>query len=170
MENNINEVFNQKDKRISFLSILHSCAILHQGEKLDAPDLEAIAYGMTDKLFKTYPAPGEEIKPTQKPMQNYQPKPMSDLPIGKVKICPVPDCGHPMIRQYNKKNPKAPDWKCSDRNCKFSKAYDGGWKKSEFITGAWDESDTTKARQEDAMQDEANNQPPEEYGNHYDRQ
>jgi hypothetical protein len=67
----------------------------------------------------------------------------------EVKICPVPDCGHQMIRQTNKKNPKAPDWKCSDRNCKFSKAYDGGWKKSEFITGAWDEKDTTEARQAD---------------------
>ena len=72
------------------------------------------------------------------------------------KICPVPDCGHPMIRQTNKKNPKSPDWKCSNKNCKFQKMMGGGWKKSEFITGVWDDKDTTPERVEDNFQDEAN--------------
>ncbi len=162
----INEVFNQKDKRISFLSILHSCAILHQGEKLDAPDMENIAYAMTNKLFKTYPAPGEETKGGP---EAYQPKTMNNLPTGKGKICPVPDCGHQMVRQFNKKNPKAPDWKCSDKNCKFSKAYDGGWKRSEFITGAWDEKDTTKERQADASYEESQQENYEDYPNFNER-
>ena len=158
MENNINEIFNQKDKRISFLSILHSCAILHQGEKLDAVDLEAIAYGMTNKLFKTYPAPNEEI------VRDIKLRPIKSMNEPKGKICPVPDCGQPMIRQFNKKNPKAPDWKCSDKNCKFKKAYDGGWMKSEFITSVWDDKpqEIARANHEDSILEESN-QIPEEY-------
>lgn len=53
------------------------------------------------------------------------------------KLCPV--CEQPMIQQTNKKNPKAPDWKCSDRNCKFQfDKQKGTWVVSEYITGAWD--------------------------------
>lgn len=52
-------------------------------------------------------------------------------------LCPV--CLREMIRQENKTNPKAPDWKCSDRNCKFQ--WDKQTKQyipSQFVTGVWD--------------------------------
>jgi hypothetical protein len=141
-----------KEKRIAFLSIFSS---LCRTGQIDTETASKVV----DSLFEKYPLEGAKT---------YQPKTMSNLPAGKGKICPVPDCGHPMIRQFNKKNPKAPDWKCSDKNCKFSKAYDGGWKKSEFITGAWDEPDANKARQAD-NDFEASQQENDEYPNFNER-
>lgn len=163
MENNINEIFNQKDKRISYLSILHSLAILHQGQNLEDSKLSEFATKLTDALFIKYPVPGEEAKPINGSNS------MSgewDAKNIKVKLCPVPGCGKPMIRQFNKKNPKSPDWKCSDKKCKFKRAYDGGWRKSDFITGEWDEKPEDKARanHQDDIDDQAHNQPPAEYG------
>lgn len=141
---------NSKDKRISFLSILSS---ITQHEQ-DISKAEDLTYAINKRLYEAYPL--EET-------QTYQLKSFSDLPTGKGKLCPV--CQSPMIRQTQKRNAKAPDWKCSDKNCKFQKAYDGGWRKSEFITGVWDEPNTDGAKAEDAMQDEANHSaPPPEYG------
>lgn len=50
--------------------------------------------------------------------------------------CPV--CNRPMNPVTTKTNPKAPDWKCSDLNCKFqynkiSKVYEP----SQYVTAAW---------------------------------
>jgi ssDNA-binding Zn-finger/Zn-ribbon topoisomerase 1 len=51
-------------------------------------------------------------------------------------ICPK--CGAQMIEQKNKKNEKAPDWKCSDPSCKWKYNYQTKeWEKSDFITGTW---------------------------------
>ena len=48
------ENFNQKDKRIAFLSILSS--LLEGSEvKISMGGIEKLAYEMTDRLFKNYP-------------------------------------------------------------------------------------------------------------------
>lgn len=111
---------NQRDKQISWQGIFKG---IMQQEK-DALKAEDLAYAINKRLYEAYPETEPQV--SQKTMNQ------------NIKICPVPDCGQPMIRQYNKKNPKGPDWKCSDKNCKFQKAYDGGWRASEYITGAWD--------------------------------
>ena len=54
----------------------------------------------------------------------------------ELKQCPK--CGQPMNFQANKTNPKAPDWKCSDANCKWQ-FRNGQWIASDYITGAWNE-------------------------------
>lgn len=144
--NNDNKIWEQKDKRISFLSILSSLCLLHQGGKYDAVQLAEEAKKINARLYIDYPFPKESDLPSQKTMDEQAKKIDGS---GNTKICPVPDCGKLMIRQHNKKNPKSPDWKCSDSKCKFKKAYDGGWRKSDFITGAWDEPDTTEARHAD---------------------
>lgn len=55
-------------------------------------------------------------------------------------LCPV--CGKEMVANIagKAKNPKAPDWKCSNRNCKFQwNEQAKNWVVSEYITGIWDE-------------------------------
>jgi hypothetical protein len=47
--------FNQKDKRISFLSIFSSACLLHQGGKFDINELEDMAINATEKLYEKYP-------------------------------------------------------------------------------------------------------------------
>jgi len=43
-----------------------------------------------------------------------------------------------MVAQTNKTNPNAPDWKCSDPNCKKSYNWKTKeWEDSKYITGAW---------------------------------
>jgi len=159
-------MYNQDEstsKRISFQSIFSSLCNLHQGGKFDFSQLEDIAHEINKRLHEIYPCEKTNLPPQS--MMNQQAKEVDGFGKVKIKICPVPDCGQPMVRQYNKKNPKAPDWKCSDKNCKYKKSYSGGWSKSEFITGAWDEKeeDVRRAAREDSVTDEANN-PPEEYG------
>lgn len=62
------------------------------------------------------------------------------------KKCPV--CGKPMVYNQNKvKNPKAPDWKCSDPNCKYQ--YDPlqkMWVPSEYVTGVWEDNPRAAAQ------------------------
>lgn len=169
MENN-NQIWEQKDKRISFLSILHSLAILHQGQNLDDKKLADFATQLNDELYMKYPFPIDTSF-----LDNKRNSGAINAP-GSVKICPVPDCGSPMIRQLNKKNPKGPDWKCSNKSCKFQKMIGGGWVKSQFITGVWDDKpeNIDRAKAEDQILDEAthfehfenehpNNRIPEEY-------
>jgi len=117
------------------------------------------AFSIADNNDDLDSKPPVQEKPATK--QNSVP----DTMLG-VKICPVPDCGKYMIRQENKKNPKSPDWKCSDKNCKFKKAYGGGWVRSDYITGDWDadQKELARANHEDSILEEANQIPPE-YGN-----
>lgn len=58
-------------------------------------------------------------------------------------LCPV--CAQPMNAntEGKAKNPKAPDWKCSDRNCKFQfNKQSKNWVVSEYITAIWDSTPT----------------------------
>jgi hypothetical protein len=164
-------MYNQDEstsKRISFQSIFSSLCNLYQGGKYDFSQLEDLSHEVNKRLHEMYPA---EVKP----IVEYSPTIAQEMfrketkPV-RGKFCPV--CQSPMIRQTEKKNPKAPDWKCSNKACKFQKAYDGGWRKSEFITGVWDEPDTKQAEiknmgqqsQLDVIQqDEYNQQIPPEY-------
>mgnify|MGYP003833355707 CR=1 FL=1 len=51
-----------------------------------------------------------------------------------------PKCGKPMLPNTNKKNPKAPDWKCGDPNCKFKwDSASKDWVPSDWVTGAWND-------------------------------
>jgi hypothetical protein len=157
---------NNTSKRISFQSIFSSLCTLYQRTTPDdslIADLEATAHDINKRLHEKYPFVESEL-PSQKVM-NQQAKTTDGS--GKVKICPVPGCGKPMVRQFNKKNAKAPDWKCSNKNCKFKKLIGGGWAKSDFITGVWDEKeeDINCAKNEDDITDEANKQVFDEYGN-----
>jgi len=67
---------------------------------------------MLDWMEKTWPM--QEIKDEPFPSHNPQRQPVGQ----KGKFCPV--CNAPMIYQENLSHPKAPNWKCSDRKCKFS--------------------------------------------------
>lgn len=54
--------------------------------------------------------------------------------------CPV--CSKPMVHNAEglARNPKAPTWKCSDRNCKHQlDKKSGNWVISEYITGIWED-------------------------------
>jgi hypothetical protein len=54
--------------------------------------------------------------------------------------CPV--CQKPMIDNSaaKQKNPRSPDWKCSDRNCKFQLNKEtGNYVVSEYITSLWND-------------------------------
>jgi len=80
---------------------------------------------------------------------------------------PCPKCNSPMIRQTEKKNPKSPDWKCSDKNCKWTKNNrTGEWEKSMYITSKWDTDDMSleaklrQAHREADMQKEHNIEIP----------
>ena len=169
MNNNINEIFNQKDKRISYLSILHSLAILHQGQNLSDEKLSEFATKLTDNLFVKYPTPSDNTpaltpKPATAPLNANR----SGL---KQSFCPV--CGSVGIRNDagKLKNAKAPDFKCS-KGCKFS------WDKqtrqyqpSEYITGWWQprEEDIARANYQDSVDDEShkhyqNEHPDQQYG------
>jgi len=146
-------MWEAKDKRISFQSLFSSLCELYKGTTPDGVlvnDLEKMAYELNANLHKKYAY-------TEKPMTK-------NITVGKVvnqtggvEIHPCPVCGKPMNRQYNKKNPKSPDWKCSDSNCKFTKAYGGGWRKGDYITGDWDPKpeDLALANHQDAIDDEA---------------
>ena len=135
-------------KWISFQRALSSMCNLHQGEKVDHMEIAKMAHDVNEYLYACYPL--DEATPKKEFHQTLQTK-----QVEGVKICEVPNCGHPMIRQYNKKNPKSPDWKCSDKNCKFTKQRYGGWVKSEYITGAWDESEEDKKSVVKSMQRDA---------------
>ena len=54
-----------------------------------------------------------------------------------------PACSKPMVPNTagKQRNPKAPDWKCSDQNCKFQKNKSTGEYTipSEYITSIWDD-------------------------------
>jgi len=134
---------NSKDNQISWQGIFKG---IMQQEK-DALKAEDLTYAIWGRLQERFP------------LEEKQTLVVRDNTTGKTatgtKICPVPDCGSPMIRQTNKKNPKAPDWKCSNKNCKFQKMMGGGWKKSEFITGIWDESPADKSRMLKSMHNES---------------
>jgi len=57
----------------------------------------------------------------------------------QTKLCPV--CGSQMNRILieNKKNPRSPDWKCSDPSCKWKwNAPTGQYVPSPYVTGVWD--------------------------------
>ena len=61
------------------------------------------------------------------------------MPTIEVPNCPV--CQKPMLQNIagKQRNPKAPDWKCSDQNCKFQfNKQTGQWVISEYITSMWD--------------------------------
>ena len=139
---NINEVFNQKDKRISFLSILHSLAILNQGGKVDAVDLEAMAYGMTSKLFKTFPAPSEEQSKTQPVSQSAH----------NSEACP--DCGGVMKEKSGVKNGRK--WSgafCQNPECKKVIWYPKQTKQ-QTIKSMHDDSDYEANQQENYAREE----------------
>jgi len=52
-------------------------------------------------------------------------------------LCPV--CNGEMFdNTTNKKNPRGPDYKCKDKNCKYELDKDSGmYKPSEYGTGVW---------------------------------
>ena len=56
------------------------------------------------------------------------------------KFCPV--CHKEMIPNHDGKaqNPKAPDWKCSDGNCKMTfNRSTNQWEPGKFVTSVWNE-------------------------------
>lgn len=127
----INE-FQKKDRRISWLSIFSSLCNLFQkanGEVGLTPiEIEKIAYQINDELNIKYP------------MDEPEPFPSKGLwrDPATSKTCPV--CGKPMNPQLEKRNPNSPDWKCSDKNCKFQFDKESKkWVPSQFITGLWNE-------------------------------
>jgi len=63
-----------------------------------------------------------------------------------------PKCGKQAIANTNKKNPKAPDWKCSDPDCKWKKI-NGEWVESEFVTGVWN-NDNPEAKFESELEED----------------
>lgn len=169
MENN-NKMWEMKDKRISFLSIFSSLMESFNetmtGEYIDERinTIKDRAFEINDELYKKYSIPeqgGSSYKnSTQKRTTSSN---NSSDNVKKERLCPV--CQSPMIRQTEKKNELAPDWKCSNRNCKFT--FKGGkWVASKYITGVWDINED-KLRNEDNILDEAthygHDNPPPEY-------
>ena len=166
METN-NQIWEQKDKRISFLSILHSLAILHQGQNMDDAKLADFATKLNDTLYQKYPFPTDMAKTTP-----FTPK-ATTAPLNAsgndIKACPK--CGKPMNRQFNKKTEKSPDWKCSDNKCKFN-FQNGQWVASQYITSAWNDNpkDVARANYQDSVDDESHKQhyqnehPDQQYG------
>lgn len=142
-----NKIWEQKDKRITFLALLHDLAILNQGSSKKLEDLWAIAKKATEQVFVEYPIPTEE-KPHQEPIRAS----------GSV-LCPV--CGSIGIPNTagKLKNPKSPDFKCSQEKgkCKFQKDRMGKWIPSDYITGWWEEKkeDLDRGMAEDNIWDEA---------------
>ena len=118
-----------KDSRIIFQSVFSSLtnyyAQLHSVKEVNEIVKEALI--IAEELKEKYP------------MQEIIDEPFPDKPVMRdaaVKPCPV--CGKFMIPQTEKANEKAPDWKCSDKNCKFS--WDKSthtWIPGQFITGIW---------------------------------
>jgi len=159
------EYIQNKDKRISFLSILSS--LMSNGSfQEDVNSCVEKAFEINEKIYVKYPFPMDTPSFAQKPVRS--PNNASDSVLGS-KPCPV--CQSPMIRNDagKMKNPKAPDWKCSKRGCRF-KLEDGQWVRSDYITGVWDEKeeDTQRANHEDsvladAQQNYAEELPPPEY-------
>lgn len=119
--------FNKRDKRISWLSIFSSLNQNHQLPIASSPEeLAKIAYQLNDELNERYP---------QEEPQPFPNKHEWKGPAGS-KNCPV--CNLPMVLQTDKVNAKAPDWKCSDKNCKFQlDRTTGKYVESKFITGVW---------------------------------
>jgi hypothetical protein len=166
------EVFQTKDKRISWLSIFSSLCNHNQG----GGDLKAMvesAFSINNELYAKYPFP--EAKSNNPPPTAYKPAtaPLNASGSGSdTKLCPV--CGAFMIRQTNKRNPAGPDWKCSVKTCKWQ-WQNGEYVKSNYITSAWDvkEKDVARANFEDDAADQAHHQnehfdnslPPEYGGN-----
>ena len=162
------EGFHAKDMRISWLSIFSSLTKALDIDKVKVETLAETAYELNENLYKKYPFVIKQI-PTGEPSKSTSYVPKSIVGANRVvtggsnKLCPV--CQSPMNRVFNKKNEKAPDWKCTKPGCKFQWK-NGQWVKSDYITGAWDEKpeDIARANFNDQMTDEANNLPIVEDG------
>ena len=138
--------FNHKDMRISLLSFFSSLS-RQPGATYEK------AKEMNDKLYRDYPFIEKEISTGEPPSQTAQ-RPQKQ----EGKFCPV--CQSPMIRQTQKSNKNAPDWKCSSKGCKFKwDTHQRKWVPGEYVTGVWDDKPSLKSMWEDSVQDEASHIP-----------
>jgi hypothetical protein len=74
-----------------------------------------------------------------------------------------PKCGKNMFdkrpgSKFPKTNPKAADWVCSDKECKFQKdKQTGEWMESEYRTGLWEKKEEHKPKPQPKVPTELKN-------------
>ena len=158
---NDNQIWEQKDKRISFQGLHgHLCQLGGMTEN----EIWELTKKRNEELYQLYPFPSETTTSAPKSFVGANRAIKSDI-----KACPK--CGKPMNKQFNKKTEKSPDWKCSDNKCKFN-FQNGQWVASQYITSAWNDNpkDVARANYQDSVDDESHKQhyqnehPDQQYG------
>lgn len=99
--------FNNKDKRIAFLSIFSSLCTKVQGKELETIDVYEASITITDKLYTKYP-----IYTAEDALPNLQERKTEDM----AGLCPT--CNSLMLVKSGVKNGK--QWKgkfCSKKGC-----------------------------------------------------
>ncbi len=129
--NNDKQEFQRKEQWIAFENMFRTlCDYYKTNSEITLKIITQQAKDMVDWMGSQWPM--QEIKD-----EPFGDKMLPRNPVkGSVKLCPV--CEKPMLHITEKRNAKAPDWKCQDKDCKFQ--WDKGTQTyipSDFITGVW---------------------------------